>query len=324
MKFSAGPRVENSDIADAFAPRSRCDSLSSLARRLPCPAATLRADVGVQCELKDMLEPISHPTIKASFAKTAMRRWQNEAESSIKDKDCWQRRVVDGEGYSVESHFALFTAPDALSHAAMALGDDELEALAGRFFGAEIAGCAAVKESASCERPMYMQWPRVDERHVDVATALAEALPAFRSALRSAAVQFFFTGLQSRPFQGRSVLTLAIHEPRRWICRAFRALDFAARLACRGALRRAFPAAIAARLCAAGPKPASCALQLFAMQQLQPRPALPLMEAAVPAAVARTRAQPQRTVGTSLRPYDEVCFSRISMAPARLLCEEIP
>lgn len=132
-----------------------------------CPEV---ADMGVQCNLDDMLEPMYPLPLYQRKAKDKIMRvhWQDPQES-----------------YVVDGHFQRFEDAETLCMWVGQLPDDEISRLAGRFCGCKELGGQPLKRPLSTG-PLRMRGKecgRVSNRHVAEACMLAEVLPVFRRTL---------------------------------------------------------------------------------------------------------------------------------------------
>lgn len=128
------------------------------------------ADMGVQCDLDDMLEPMYKMSLhqRSAKKKIMIAYWQDPQES-----------------YVVDEHFERFEDAETLCRWVGQLPDDEISRLAGRFFGCNQLGGQPMRRSL-ITGPLRMRGKvcgRVSDRHVTEACMLAEVLPAFRRTL---------------------------------------------------------------------------------------------------------------------------------------------
>ncbi|CAK0878654.1 unnamed protein product [Prorocentrum cordatum] len=190
-------------------------------RRLPRPPC---ADAATQCDAEDMVELIW---------KSQLGRKQNMAK--LKEGANMGAPIP----YSVAAHFSLFLDPSSLAEEASRLDDAQLDALADRFLGDQIAGVAIV--------PKERRRPRlVPGRHAVEASLLAQRAPQFRTRLLLSSRRLLLGSARGGgpPLHGRSLLRLADEQPGRWARLAHTALNFACRLIQAGALPRALTAEI--------------------------------------------------------------------------------
>lgn len=178
-----------------------------------------KLDAAVQCNPDEMLEPMAQSNL---FQQRSMAKIHNAAR-------LWQ---TPQSSYSVASHFCFFEDPDILCMWSQELSPANLEALADRFFGSEIAGAALKRRNA-------VHWRQVGERYVKEATMLARARPMFQQALFRSAWHLLLGGLENLP-RGHSLLDLAEDNPQDWSGPATTALDFTSRLVQNGVLPKAF------------------------------------------------------------------------------------
>jgi len=281
-----------------------CSESAAEMEAVGSPPATPRspptAETAVQCFPEEMLEPM---------CRTAL--FQKQKLAQLHTAPLW-----DQFPYSVTVHFSLFDDARMAAERASSLSESELEALAERFLGNEVAGVAVeIKD----RRPPRL----VTERHVEEAAILAELSPAFRKGLLASARRLLLgCERQKAPLCGRSLLRLADESAEKWAKLAHTALHFASRLL-GGALPRAFAAEIIAVLADLSPTglllglstvlPAArkgrCQMSRSASLSRsfsEPTPRLFRPER------SRTQSFPawpsKRSVGTSLRPQDYKTF----------------
>eukprot|EP00930_Biecheleria_cincta_P006353 TRINITY_DN107348_c0_g1_i1.p1 TRINITY_DN107348_c0_g1~~TRINITY_DN107348_c0_g1_i1.p1 ORF type:complete len:520 (-),score=82.10 TRINITY_DN107348_c0_g1_i1:236-1795(-) len=179
------------------------------------PSRRLVADVAVQCEAEDMLEPM--------------------ATSKMGQKCCLHHlksAPLFPALYAAASHFSFFDDASCAVSRAAGLDETQLGVLAGQFLGPSIGGVKI--EQKNC----HNAW-RVADRHVADATSLVKHVPDFRARLFTSARRLLLGGLpteECRPLRGQSLLRLAHERPFMWAKLAYTALDFACRLMHEGAL----------------------------------------------------------------------------------------
>merc|ERR1719223_907536 len=194
----------------------------------PSTARTGFADASTQCFVEDMIQPMARiPSFQ-----------QRCAERIRQGVFCPGFEVF----YSEVEHFSMFESPSAFCLWSCQLSQDQVEVLAGRFLGVEIAGIVPKHRS-----PFSLR--RVGDRHVTEAAMLARMHPRFRQAMLRSAHQLLEVGIKARPFGGSSILTLAFLD-KGWSAAAATALDFALRLTRAGALPATFLPEVVGRSCA--------------------------------------------------------------------------
>jgi len=259
----------------------------------PSTARTSFADASTQCCIEDMIQPMAR-----------IPSFQQRCADRIRHGVFCQDLEVS---YSEAEHFSMFESPSTFCLWSCRLSHDEVEILAGRFLGVEIAGIVPKHRSPMSSR-------RVGDRHVTEAAMLARMHPRFRQALLRSAHQLLEVGIKARPFGGSSILTLAFFD-KGWSAAAATALDFALRLTRAGALPSAFLPEVVGRSCAFYVPTLGVIASASLRGERQPplnegrlqiqrrsllHPVADVRELVLPRAVSATV---RRTVGTSLTPH---------------------
>merc|ERR1719223_337445 len=259
----------------------------------PSTARTGFADASTQCCVEDMIQPMARiPSFQ-----------QRCAERIRQGVFCQDLEV----SYSAAEHFSMVESPSTFCLWSCRLSQDQVEVLAGRFLGVEIAGI--VPKHCS---PFSLR--RVGGRHVTEAAMLARMHPRFRQALLRSAHQLLEVGIKARPFGGSSILTLAFLD-KGWSAAAATALDFALRLTRAGALPATFIPEVVGRSFALYVPTLAVIASASLCRERQPRlnegrlqiqrrcllhPVADVRELDLPRTVS---APVRRTVGTSLTPH---------------------
>eukprot|EP00928_Gymnodinium_smaydae_P026744 TRINITY_DN20904_c0_g2_i1.p1 TRINITY_DN20904_c0_g2~~TRINITY_DN20904_c0_g2_i1.p1 ORF type:complete len:492 (-),score=68.03 TRINITY_DN20904_c0_g2_i1:167-1573(-) len=166
----------------------------------------LKADVSVQCQPEDMLEPMARSVV---FQSARMKKLRSAP--LIPDA---------GSAYSPSTHFSSFEEPKTLAAWAAKLGTTGLQALAARFLGTAICGVPVCRSRGKRSVP---------ERHVKEAEAIAKSVPAFRCMLLSGARSVLFHGSPASGLR-HGLLSLAAEAPSDWSPALFTATDLIYRL----------------------------------------------------------------------------------------------
>lgn len=203
-------------------------------RQWPWPPT---ADAGTQCDAEEFADHMfgTRPIKRREFLDR-LRRGVSTCTGWRHTSAGWER--AEGPiSYSVAVHFSLFDDADTLAEKASRLPGAQLDELADRFLGSQIAGVGIKRERRTRLR-------LVADRHVAEASRIAQRSPHFRRCLLMSSRRLLLGCARkgSPPLHGRGLLRLAYEQEETWARLASTALDFACRLIRAGALPQALAA----------------------------------------------------------------------------------